>query len=54
MTDTRKEFHFTDEQIAVLLEALIWTMDNGNYSEREYECARELYATKLQSYSEND
>jgi hypothetical protein len=54
MTDTLKEFHFTDEQINVLLEALIWTIDNGNYSEREYECARELYATKLQSYSKND
>ena len=54
MTDTRKEFHFTDEQIAVLLEALIWTMDNGNYSEREYECASELYVTELQSYSKND
>jgi|LakMenEpi03Aug12_release.lakeMendotaPanAssembly.Ray.scaffolds.fasta_scaffold14332_4 hypothetical protein len=54
MTNTRKEFHFTDEQIDVLLEALIWTIDNGNYSEQEYECARKLYATKLQSCSKND
>ena len=45
MTDTLKEYHFTDEEIDVLLQALIWTMDNGNYSEREYECARELYVT---------
>lgn len=49
MTDTLKEFQFTDEQIDVILQALTWTIDNGNYSEREYECARKLYATKLQS-----
>jgi hypothetical protein len=54
MTNTRKEFHFTDEQIDVLLQALIWAIDNGNYSEQEYGCALELYATKLQSYSKND
>jgi len=54
MTDTLKEFHFTDEQIDVLLEALIWTIDNGNYTDEEHKCARELYVTKLQSYPKND
>ena len=49
MTNTLKEFHFTDEQIDVLLEALIWTIDNGNYSEQEYECAHKLYETIRQS-----
>ena len=51
MSNTHKEFHFTDEQIDVLLEALIWTIDNGNYTDEEHKCARELYVTKLQSYS---
>jgi hypothetical protein len=51
MSNTRKEYHFTDEQIDVLLEALIWTIDNGNYTDEEHKCARELYVTKLQSYS---
>jgi nitrogen fixation-related uncharacterized protein len=54
MTDTLKEYHFTDEQIDVLLEALIWTIDNGNYTDEEHKCARELYVTKLQSYPKND
>ena len=45
-----KEYHFTDEQVAVILEALSWTINNGNYGERQYECACELYTTNLKSY----
>ena len=47
-TTELQDYSFTDAQVNVIMEALNWTINNGNFGEDEYECACTLYTTMNQ------
>ena len=48
MISELQDYSFTDAQVNVIMEALDWTINNGNFGEDEYQCACILYTTMNQ------